>query len=74
MINKDMKDSVTHGTIFTMSSVKHIFVIEQLSDIQLDIINNPLVAVYSNWRGKVATLPSVSKFIQNNLSAISLVN
>ena len=43
-----------------MSSVKRIFAIEQLSDIQLNIIKkNPLIAFYSNWKGKVAMLPSV---------------
>ena len=44
-----------------MSSVKRIFVIEQLSDtcIQLNTIKNPLIAFYSNWKGKVAMLPSV---------------
>ena len=43
-----------------MSSVKRIFAIEQLSDIQLNTKNkNPLIAFYSNWKGKVAMLPSV---------------
>ena len=38
MINKDMKGGSTHGAIFTLSSVKGIFAIERLSDIQLDNI------------------------------------
>ena len=44
MINRDMKDGGTHGAIFTMSSVKRIFAIEKLSDIdqQLHTINNLL--------------------------------
>ena len=44
-----------------MSSVKRILAIERLSDIQLNTINKkpPLIAFYSNWKGKVAMLPSV---------------
>ena len=64
IINKDMEDSGKHGTIFTMSSVKRIFATDQPSDIQFNTVNNPVIAFYSNWRGKVAMLPSVSKFIQ----------
>ena len=69
------KQKYERWRIFTMSVVKRIFAIEQLSDIQFDTINNVLKGkAIQTGGGIVAMLPSVSKLDRNHWSVISLVN